>query len=167
VLAKARLRGDRDAVAELEMIGPPPYSVLEEVATQRKWATIYEVGMPLEPAFVLPQIFAPRTQLADIYDLALATAAAGQHFVGPTMTGPMTQIDLRRLGTDFAVPMFLIQGTADDFTPSELSRAWLGSLSAPQKEFVPIEGGGHFALTERGEEFLRILRERVRPLAAG
>jgi pimeloyl-ACP methyl ester carboxylesterase len=98
--------------------------------------------------------------------LALATAAAGTHFVGAKMNGPMTQVDLRRLGSDFAVPIFLIQGTADDFTPAELSRAWLDSLSAPQKAFVPIENAGHFALTAHGEEFLRALREHVLPLAA-
>ena len=166
VLAKARLRNDAAAIAELEALGPPPYAGLEEISTQRKWATTYEVGMPLEAAFVLPQLFAPRTQIADIYDLALATAAAGTHFVGAEMNGPMTQVDLRRLGSAFAVPIFLIQGTADDFTPAELSRAWLDSVSAPQKEFIPIETAGHFALTAHGEEFLRALREHVRPLAA-
>ena len=143
---------------------PEPVS-LEEIATQRKWATTYEVGMSLEAAFILPQLFAPRTQLADIYDLALATAASGTHFVGSDMKGPMTQIDLRKLSPEFALPVFLIQGTADDFTPAELSRAWLDSLSVPQKTFVPIENAGHFALTEHGEEFLQALREHVRPLA--
>jgi pimeloyl-ACP methyl ester carboxylesterase len=166
VLAKARLRNDAAAIAELEALGPPPYAGLEEIATQRKWATTYEVGMPLEAAFVLPQLLAPRTHLADIYDLALATAAAGTHFVGPEMHGPMTQVDLRQLGPEFALPIFLIQGTADDFTPAELSRAWLDSLAAPKKVFVPIENAGHFALTAHGEEFLQALREQVLPLAA-
>jgi pimeloyl-ACP methyl ester carboxylesterase len=77
----------------------------------------------------------------------------------------MTKIDFRRLGAAFAVPMFIVQGVEDDFTPAQLSRAWLESLSAPQKAFVPIENAGHFALTEHGPEFLRILQERVRPLA--
>jgi len=167
VLAKARSRGDGAAVAELEALGAPPYDELLDVTTQRKWATQYELGLPLERAFVLPQLFVPRTTLGDIYDLALATAASGEHFVGATMQGPLTKVDLRQLGLEFAVPMFLFQGTADDFTPAELSHAWLDSISAPQKAFVPLEGAGHFALTERSEIFLRELRERVRPLAAG
>jgi len=165
VLARARERDAGAANSELVALGPPPYAGLEEIATQRKWATQFETGRSLEAAFVLPQLFAPRTQLADIYDLATATAASGQHFVGADMRGPMTQIDLRKLGDDFALPVFVIQGTADDFTPAELSRAWLDSLSAPQKMFVPIENAGHFALTSHGEEFLRDLREHVRPLA--
>ena len=165
VLAKARERADADAITELEAIGPPPYGALTEISVQRKWATRYEMGLPLEAAFVLPQLAAPRTTFADIYDLALATSAAGTHFVGPTMTGPMTQIDLRRLGTEFSVPMFLVQGLEDDFTPAELSRAWLDTVTAPQKAFLPIEHAGHFALTEHGDEFVRALRESVRPLA--
>ena len=42
VLAKARKRGDADAVAELEQIGPPPYDALPELGVQRKWASVYE-----------------------------------------------------------------------------------------------------------------------------
>jgi pimeloyl-ACP methyl ester carboxylesterase len=167
VLAKARQRADAAAIAELEAIGVPPYEGLAEINAQRKWATLYELGRPLEPAFVLPQLFAPRTTLADIYDLALATSASGTHFVGTNMTGPMTEVDLRRLGLDFEVPMFVVQGVADDFTPTELSRAWLDSIAAPQKAFVAIEGAGHFALTERSNEVLRVLQERVRPLVGG
>ncbi len=166
VLAKARQRSDSAAIAELVAIGPPPYSGMDEINTQRKWATLYELGLPLVPAFVRPQLLAPRTTFADIYDLALATAASGAHFVGPTMTGPMTEIDLRRLGLDYAVPMFVVQGVGDDFTPAEFSRAWLDSISAPQKLFIPIENAGHFAVTEHSDEFLRNLREHVRPLAA-
>jgi pimeloyl-ACP methyl ester carboxylesterase len=77
------------------------------------------------------------------------------------------QVDLRRIGLDYAVPMFVIQGTSDDFTPAELSRAWLDSISAPQKAFVPLENVGHLTLPARNEEFLQFFRERVRPLAAG
>jgi pimeloyl-ACP methyl ester carboxylesterase len=165
VLAKARERSDTAALAELEAIGAPPYVALAEIDTQRKWASRYELDRSLEAAFVLPQLFAPRTTLADIYDLARGTLASTTHFVGPDMTGPMTQIDLRRLGLDFTLPMFVVQGVADDFTPAALSRAWLDAISAPQKAFVSIENAGHFALTERNEEFLRILEEQVRPLA--
>jgi pimeloyl-ACP methyl ester carboxylesterase len=165
VLAKARQRRDAAALAELEAIGAPPYAALAEIDTQRKWASRYELDRSLVAAIVLPQLFAPRTTLADLYDLARGTLASTSYFVGPNMTGPMTEIDLRRLGLDFALPMFVVQGVADDFTPAALSRAWVDAISAPQKAFVPIENAGHFALTEHREEFLRILREQVRPLA--
>ena len=166
VLAKARQRDDAAALAELEAIGAPPYAALTEIDTQRQWASRYELGRSLVAAFVLPQLFAARTTLADLYDLARGTLASTTYFVGPNMTGPMTEIDLRRLGLDFALPMFVVQGVDDDFTPAALSRAWVDTISAPQKAFVPIENAGHFALTEHSDEFLRILREQVRPLAS-
>jgi hypothetical protein len=59
--------------------------------------------------------------------------------------------------------VFVIQGTADDFTPAELSRAWLGSLLRRRRSSCR-SNAGHFALTSHGEEFLRDLREHVRPL---
>jgi len=166
VLAKARQRGDSVAIAELEAIGAPPYAALEEIGTQRKWAALYELGRSLEAAILAPQLVAPRTTLADLYDLAGGTLASTTHFLGSDMTGPMSETDVRRLGLDFAVPIFVVQGVGDDFTPAELSRRWVDAITAPQKAFVPIDNAGHFALTERGNEFLRILRERVRPLAA-
>jgi pimeloyl-ACP methyl ester carboxylesterase len=165
VLAKARERGDAAAVADLEAIGAPPYHALTQLTTQRKWASRYELGRSLEAAFVLPRLFAPRTTLADLYDLAAATLASTRHFMGADLTGPETQIDLRRLGLDFAPPVFVVQGAVDDFAPPALSRAWVDSISAPHKAFVTIENAGHFAMTEHSEEFLKILREQVRPLA--
>jgi pimeloyl-ACP methyl ester carboxylesterase len=166
VLAKARLRGDGAAIGELEALGPPPYDGIADVATQRKWATFYELGRSLEVAYGRPELVAPRTTLVDLYDLAVGMSVSSAHFFGSTSTGPLSQLDLRQLGPDYAVPIFVIQGTRDDFTPSELSRAWLGSISAPQKAFIPIEDAGHFALVERSEEFLQALRDHVRPLAA-
>lgn len=163
VLAKARQRGDAVAIAELERIGPPPYSSSEEVGIQREWAARYELGRSLA-AWSLEALFAPRTTLLDVYDSNNGASIA--HFVGPTRTGPLIAMDLRELGLDFAVPIFVVQGTEDDWQPAELSRAFVTQISAPRKEFVPIDGAGHFALTEHNDEFLRILVERVRPLAA-
>jgi pimeloyl-ACP methyl ester carboxylesterase len=102
--------------------------------------------------------------LADRYYSDAGARASIAHFFGPA--GPMTTMDLRRLGPDFAVPIFVVQGTEDDYTPAELSRAFVDQISAPNKAFIPLEGAGHFALTEHSDEFLRILVERVRPLLA-
>jgi pimeloyl-ACP methyl ester carboxylesterase len=163
VLTKARQRGDPVAIAELERIGAPPYGSSEGVGIQRDWATRYELGRSLA-AWSLVALFAPRTTLVDVYYSDSGASIA--HFVGPARTGPLITMDLRELGPDFAVPIFVVQGTEDDWQPAELSRAFVTQISAPRKEFVPIDGAGHFALTEHSDEFLRILVERVRPLAA-
>jgi hypothetical protein len=38
-------------------------------------------------------------------------------------------------------------------------------IRAPQKAFVTIESGGHFAVFTRSDQFLAELVKRVRPLA--
>jgi pimeloyl-ACP methyl ester carboxylesterase len=77
----------------------------------------------------------------------------------------MTRMDLRQLGPDFAISMFVVQGLADDFTPAELSRAYVDYITAPEKAFIALEDAGHMALMQKDDEFLQIIRDRIRPLA--
>ena len=74
--------------------------------------------------------------------------------------------DLRRLGLEFDVPIFVIQGTEDDYTPAALSRAYVEALHAPTKEFIAIDGAGHFAIVSRPDEFLNAMKERLRQLTS-
>jgi pimeloyl-ACP methyl ester carboxylesterase len=61
----------------------------------------------------------------------------------------------------------VIQGAEDFTTPTSLARSFVDSIRAPAKVFVPIEGGGHFAVFMKSSAFLDQLVSRVRPLAAG
>ena len=78
---------------------------------------------------------------------------------------PQTRaLDAKNLGGKFSVPVFVIQGAEDFTTPTSLARDFVDSIRAPQKAFVPIEGGGHFAVFTKSEDFLRELVARVLPL---
>jgi pimeloyl-ACP methyl ester carboxylesterase len=160
VLAKARMRGDADAVAELEQVGPPPYAALQELGVQRKWAAVYE-GYASNATLLFDALLAPRTSLADTYDFVSGLIQSQNHFFGPSMNGPFIDADLERLGLEFAVPIFVVQGTEDDYTPAAVSRAYVDGLSAPDKEFIPIDGAGHFAIVSRGDEFLAAMKTRL------
>lgn len=74
--------------------------------------------------------------------------------------------DLRQLVLEFKVPIFVIQGTEDDYTPAALSRAYVDALQAPTKEFVPIHGAGRSAIVSRPYEFLNAMKARLRRLAS-
>lgn len=50
--------------------------------------------------------------------------------------------------------------------PTSLARSFVDSIRAPAKAFVPIEGGGHFAVFVKSTAFLDQLVSRVRALAA-
>jgi pimeloyl-ACP methyl ester carboxylesterase len=164
VLAKARQRQDREAVEALERIGPPPYDSIRKLGVQRTYASKYEGGSILF-ALLSSTFLTPRGSLVDVYDSLTGMLASQNHFFGPTMSGPFMKTDLRLLGNRFELPVFVIEGTEDDFTPADLSRAWIDGLSAPAKAFIPIEGGGHLALITRGDEFLSAMLDRVRPVA--
>ena len=63
--------------------------------------------------------------------------------------------------------MFVFQGEEDFTTAAALARQYVEAMKAPQKEFVAIKGGGHFAVFMRSDQFLQELVARVRPLAVG
>jgi len=86
--------------------------------------------------------------------------------IGEDISGPLAKVDLAALGSDFAVSIFVFEGAEDDIAPAQLAKAFLDGLTAPQKEFVAIEGAGHTAMYTNSAEFLRPLDENVRPFAA-
>jgi alpha-beta hydrolase superfamily lysophospholipase len=81
------------------------------------------------------------------------------------MEGEFMKVDLMAGNMVFAVPMFVIQGTEDVWTPADLSRAFVARLTAPEKAFIPIEGAGHSALVRNVSAFLKAMNSRVRPIA--
>lgn len=165
VLAKARQRDDADAIEDLKRVGSPPYDSLAELATQRKWAARYE-GYASNLDMVIAELLAPRASLRDTSDLVRGLLRSQEHFFGSSMDGPFLETDLRELGPRFEVPMFVVQGLEDDYTPPELSRSYVEWIDAPVKEFVGLQDAGHFALVSRAAEFLAIIRERLRRLDA-
>jgi pimeloyl-ACP methyl ester carboxylesterase len=65
------------------------------------------------------------------------------------------------------VPFFIFQGAKDNVTPVSPVREYFESISAPRKEMVMIPGGGHNVATTLSVEFLKLLVDRVKPLASG
>lgn len=107
-------------------------------------------------------LLAPRTSLTDTRNFVSGLIQSQNHFFGPAMNRSFVAADLRQLGLEFEVPIFVIQGTEDDYTPAALSRAYVDALHAPRKEFVPIDGAGHFAIVSRPDEFLNAMKARLR-----
>ena len=115
-----------------------------------------DVGRKMAPVL----LFAPNYTLCDIY-----YAIGYGDFAADRMYNEIAHYDARNLGPDFQVPMFIFNGDHDAITPSELARPWLDTLRAPKKDFVSLPGGGHSALLTMGDEFLREMVARVRPVA--
>lgn len=103
---------------------------------------------------------APGYSLRDINDWVEGQTLSAQRLIPQTST-----LESKALGGEFALPVFVIQGTEDFTTPTSLARSFLNSLRAPRKAFVAVEGGGHFAVFMKPDVFLKELVARVLPLA--
>lgn len=160
LLKKAQTVGNQQALDDLKRVGPPPYKSGEGYGVQRRWANEFEGADQFLNGGIGLKLVAPGTTLQDFNDSEEGQLFSGQHLVRQTASkGP------KELGLEFSVPMFIFQGEEDFTTPTSLARQYEEAMKAPKKAFVPIRGGGHFAVFMRSDQFLNELIARVRPLA--
>ena len=164
LLAAARARGNRKAVAELVRSGAAPYSNYNQFLVARKWAMAFESGGPSSMDQLAAPLLAPHARLIDAWNWMGGFMASQAYFFHGRMDGPFMKVDLTTLGPNFAIPMFVFQGEEDNFTPASIAAAYVQRIHAPRKAFVTIKGAGHMALTARPVEFLSLLRRYVLPL---
>ena len=157
LMAEARARGISRAVRELEAIGPPPYASMSQETVYDKWADAFEPGMPSTWSNIRTALFDSPITVHDASGVIRGVRSSRDHF-----HAELSALDLSS-ETDFAIPIFFFQGALDN-TVAPL-KPWFDSLRAPQKQLVLIADAGHNAINTRRAEFLRLLVERVRPLA--
>ena len=136
-LGLARAANDADSIGKLEALGAPPWT------NPRAFGILRRIGRKYEALATEPPPkgwFAP----APGYDTPAYEAdyEAGEdysflQFVGLAGDGMGPKIDLRKLGTRFAMPVYLLQGEADLVTPPEISRAWFDDISQPHDDRRP------------------------------
>jgi pimeloyl-ACP methyl ester carboxylesterase len=160
LLKKAKALGEERAVRELEDVGPPPYADGRGYGVQRRWANFFEGADFFIGSMFGLALGAPGYSVRDINDWIDGQALSAERLVPQT-----SALQSQTLGGDFRVPVFVIQGAEDFTTPTRLARSFIDSIRAPRKEFVPIEGGGHFAVFMESGVFLKELASRVLPLA--
>jgi pimeloyl-ACP methyl ester carboxylesterase len=165
VLDKAKALGNTKAVAELQASGPPPYPAMKALITQRIWAQAYEHADSYVATEQTSSLYAPDYSLVDLYHAIQSIRFTLETFIGTTMSGPAMKVDLKALGPDFAIPIFVFEGPDDYITSAELAKSFVDTLNAAQKEFVMLNAGGHFAIFMHPDAFLKEMNSRVRPLA--
>jgi len=164
VLELARATGDQQAVSALTAIGPPPWDSLKKWPVYRKWKLFYQAKRataPPVPSTISPEYASPGER--DQYDAA--DDFSFLHFWGMKMSGPMQDVDLPALGTNFSIPIFILQGQEDLTALPELAEAYFDSIKAPRKQFYLVPGTGHEGSAAERDMTLKVLVEQVRPLA--
>jgi pimeloyl-ACP methyl ester carboxylesterase len=164
VLEMARTAGDQQAITALTAIGPPPWDSLQKWPVFAKTRRAYQsklVTAPPAPEKLNPAYASPEEQA----QYETADDFSFEHFWGLKMSGPMEQVDLPALGTDFAIPIFILQGQEDLTALPELAKAYFDSIKAPRKQFYLVPGTGHEPSATELDMTLKVLVEQVRPLA--
>jgi pimeloyl-ACP methyl ester carboxylesterase len=164
VLEMARAAGDQEAITALTAIGPPPWDSLKKWPVFAKTRRAYQsklVTAPPVPEKLSPTYGSPEEQA----QYEAADDFSFEHFWGLKMSGPMEHVDLPSLGTDFTIPIFILQGQEDLTALPELAKAYFDSIKAPRKQFYLVPGTGHEPSATELDMTLRVLVEQVRPLA--
>lgn len=163
VLELARQAKDAEHVPRLEALGTPPWTNPRNFGIMRRAIRKYENLVTDAPP---KQWWQPEA----IYTTPKAQAdyEAGEdysflQFVGLQGDGMMSKINLYALGTDFKLPVYLVQGERDLLTSAAVTRRYFDQLKAPRKELVLVPRAGHDPNQPLMDAQFRMLEERVRP----
>ena len=108
---------------------------------------------------LVPKMFGPETP-ADVIERAVQIEGAKSHHIYIASYNSLLQADYRRMIEMIDVPVLLIGGSADGFTPTEPNLTSIQS-SIPTAELVDIAGAGHYSNLDHPVEFTRALRAHL------
>ncbi|HVT72816.1 MAG TPA: alpha/beta hydrolase [Lacunisphaera sp.] len=164
LLAAALSAKDARTVRELTAIGRPPFAGRPQTTTYFQCAERYQAPADsaamreLQRSLLSPP---PNYTLGDEMNRMRGFAV-----VPPwALYQDILSTNLAVLGPEFRVPVVLIQGTDDHVTPIVLAEEYFKGVQAPAKEFVRLEGAGHFAAWSHADKFHAELVRCVLPLA--
>ena len=163
VVERAREFGDFTAIGELNGIGAPPWKSVARWQLFRKWRNYFQAKIATAPALTLVR----SPEYASAADIANDQAAddlsfAHFNFVGNSMTGPLMDVNLKKLGPDFPIPVYVIQGGADLNAAPEIAREYVKWIKAPAKEFIVVPKSGHADTRASLDALYKVLTHQVR-----
>ena len=160
LLARARQEGNKDAVKELTVVGPPPYAQDGKYDVTNKWAN----ELDPQPRFPLSLVFDKRLPAGLWASLTQGRLVfEGAPSTGQRLGAAAFDDDLLSSAPRFKIPVIVIEGPADLVTPG--ARAFFDRVVAPHKEYLLLPGTGHLAIFRDPDGFLSLLRSHVRPFA--
>lgn len=156
--------GNTKAARKIAAIGTDPATwTAEQADVLARWAVKANPTVPnMITDVVLPALLSsPEHTLGDLRQVTkgMAESMAQWH-------GQVNRFEPRALGTDFAVPVLILQGDSDAITPAAAVRDYLDTITAPRKELIVINNAGHLAMFTRPHQFLDELVRWARPRSA-
>jgi len=161
---EARRTQNKDAIKELTGIAPypSPNITFKQIRIMREWSNALIGPKQSGESALGPKtiLLAPEYSLLNDLDWF-----RGQFFSVDTLLPDLSKVNFADLGYDYRVPIFLLEGRHDPFTPSSVARDFFDKMNDPDKHFEWFENSGHFPFLEESQKFNDALVQRVLPLA--
>lgn len=158
--ARAAERGEREALADLARLGPPPYLGERRHDQQKAWLqALQNAGgfwHAAEPRFEPVRWMLAAPEYAWPEKLAF-TQAAERSF--EALLPELAAVDLRARVPEVAVPVHFVVGRHDLMAPSTLARQYFEQLRAPMKRWHEVDDAAHFPQWEQAASLHEIARE--------
>jgi pimeloyl-ACP methyl ester carboxylesterase len=108
---------------------------------------------------LVPKMFGPGAP-RELIDRAIEIEGQKSHHIYIASYNSLLQVDYRRMMEMIDVPVLLIGGTADIFTPTDPNLTTM-QAAVPTAELVDIAGAGHYSNLDHPVEFTRALRAHL------
>ena len=148
----------------LESVGAPPWTDPRSFGKVRRVIRKFEAKVTTPPPEAWWKRAAEYTTPKALADYEAGEEYSFLNYVGLKGDGMASQVDLPRLGTDFAIPMVFVHGKQDLLATPDVARRYYDSLKAPQKKFVIIEHAGHDPTQDVIDAQFKLLKECILPL---
>lgn len=168
VMDKARELGDKEAIAALERLGPPPYTkdihsgrLLHEVEEGQEglgsflelftWVQHFKgdaVRLDMTKVFVRDLLLSREYTLSD----ALAWMRRKSHLINLTWRECNEDLDLEAEGLDFSIPVFFLLGKSDLQTSWRDAVILYDKIKAPKKDLYWFDCA-HHVMWEKTDEY--------------
>lgn len=163
-LRMAKERGNHKALKELLYLSPyPSENMVEKMFIEREWLMFGGLNSHEKKSHVDSLIAFLSAPEYSIFDLSKYVKA--MKFSLRELWSDFMKCDMKTLGYDFDIPIFLFSGRHDYIFPAELSYKYFQKIQAPHKEFVWFEDSAHSPMLEEKDKFTDELVKRVLPMA--
>lgn len=146
----AARRGDADALARLEQIGPPPFTASREIAVQR---LVERYGGYFRKPPNFAALVARGVVGGHVRPWEIGRYIQGNQVSLEAMNDELLRLDLPAQVPQVDVPVHFLLGRHDRQVDSRLAAAYFQRLQAPRKTLVWFENSAHNVPFEEPEAF--------------
>lgn len=163
LIALARAANDTETVAKIEALGPPPWVNPRFFGIERRASRKYEAmgADPMPRSWAAPGAMYATPQAQADYEAGEDYSFV--QFVGMKGDGMLGTVDLYKLGLEFKLPVYLVQGTQDLVTTPDVTQRYFDAIKAPVKKLVLVPRAGHDPNLPMVQAQSKLLREEIRP----